>query len=170
MQWLQCNFELWISHSTLPTKAPVPAGEKQSLSMKLMPPCFAVWMVFFWKCAVLFSTKHLLWLWPWSSALFSSDHNTSFHVVWGLGLWCFFVLKNAAMLSPYPVVKLLGKNNLFFCWNILNGYQLACSTVYSTLESFKSVSFGTKGCRYCSSLWHLEHSLPEWITEAFFSD
>lgn len=56
-------FELWISPSTLPTKAPVPAGETQSLSMKLMPSCFAVWMVFFWKCAVLFSTKHLLWLW-----------------------------------------------------------------------------------------------------------
>lgn len=56
------------------------------------------------------------------------------------------------MLSPYPVVKLLGKKNLFFRWNILNGYQLACSTVYSTLESFNSVSFGTIGCRYCSSL------------------
>lgn len=39
-------------------------------------------------------------------------------------------------------VGLLQRKDLLLCWNILNGYQAGCSTVYSSLESCKSVSFG----------------------------
>ncbi len=74
--------ELFIIPSTL-TKAPVPE-EKQPQSVMLLPPCFTVGMVFLWWCAVLFFHQtYLLELWPKSSTLVSSDHNTFFHMLLG---------------------------------------------------------------------------------------
>ncbi len=75
--------ERFIIPSTL-TKAPVPAEEKQPQSVMLPPPCITVGMVLFWWCAVLFLCQtYLLELWPKSSNLVSSDHNTFSHMLLG---------------------------------------------------------------------------------------
>lgn len=58
----------------------------------------------------------------------------------------------------------LGRKYLLLCWYILNGYQAGCSTVYSTLESCKSLSFGNHKLYILQPficLWHLELTVSQ---------
>ena len=103
--------ELFIIPSSL-TKAPVPAEETLPQSIMLPPPCFSVGMVFFWWCAGWFLRQtYLLELWPKSSTLVSSDHNTFSHMLLGdfrcvfakcSLAWMFFFVRKGFRLATLP--------------------------------------------------------------------
>lgn len=75
-------------------------------------------------------------------------------------------------------VGLLQRKDLLIFWNNLNGYQAGCSTVYSTLESCKSLSFGNRRLYILKPFYvsvasgthtHTQsHSLHEWVTDECF--